>query len=81
MERTPTSEAAVRQGRVLAILATLVVPFLIAAYGTAAGHPTNVVVPALIIWGTGTTLWLRSVWPRLRADQANDRVPPSNNRR
>ncbi len=81
MEQPPTSDAAVRQGRVLAIVATLVVPFLIAAYGTAAGYPTSVVVPALIIWGSGTTLWLRSVWPRLRADKANDRVPPSNNRR
>jgi hypothetical protein len=60
------------QGRLLALVATFVVPCVITWYGTVTGHPPDVVVPALIIWGTGTTFWLRSAWPRLRGDNKVD---------
>jgi hypothetical protein len=80
MQSPPGKDIAVIQGRVLALIATLIVPFVIASYGVAAGHPPFVVFAALIIWGTGTTFGLRSVWTRLRADNQNKPDPPAKGR-
>jgi hypothetical protein len=81
MQSPPTSSPMVLQGRGLAIVATLVVPSLITGYGVAMGHAQGVVVAALIIWGTGTVLWLRRVWPRLELSRATGGDPRSGGAR
>jgi hypothetical protein len=56
---------AVQQGRWLAIIATCVIPGLIAWYGASAGQPADAIVIALLLWGGGTSLWLHVVWREL----------------
>ena len=77
MQPTETDSATVRKGRVLAGVATTVVPFMIVWYGIASGYPSEVVAPALLIWGAGTTMWLRSIWRRLQLTPGTDANPRS----
>jgi hypothetical protein len=65
---SPQANAAdVFHGRLLALTATIVMPGVIAGSGLFLGYPPDIVVPALMLWGAGTSLWLRHVWPYLRA--------------
>jgi hypothetical protein len=69
------------QGRILAVMAMAVVPMLIAGYGAGTGRPFEVVVSGLMIWAAGTSLWLRSVWPKLQPATQVDGDARSHRRR
>ena len=60
-------DIAIRRGRLLALLATLVAPVLIAWYGWETHRRFDVTLMAVLLWGAGTLLWLHFVWPILTA--------------
>jgi hypothetical protein len=60
------SELVLRQGRLLAVVATVLVPALIAIIGFDKGYPLAVIGAALLIWSLGTGAWLGYSWRWLK---------------
>jgi hypothetical protein len=56
----------VQQGRMLAILATILVPALIVVVGIDKGYQFFVVAGALLIWNAGVAAWLAFSWRWLK---------------
>jgi hypothetical protein len=58
----------VRQGRMLAMLATIFVPSLIAVMGFDRGYPLETIGVGLLIWVVGTIAWIAYSWRWLKPD-------------
>jgi hypothetical protein len=63
------------RGRMLAVIATFVAPFLITWYGNATQRPVDVTLVAVLLWGAGTLLWLHFVWPKLAVASPENQRP------
>ncbi len=66
METSVAIELRIRQGRILAFIATILMPALIAVVGTDKGYPPAIVGAGLLIWAIGATGWLAFNWRWLK---------------
>jgi hypothetical protein len=66
VETSILNELQIRQGRMLAIVATILMPALIAVMGFDRGYPVSIIGMGLLIWAAGTACWLAFSWRWLK---------------